>query len=471
MNEILAHTDIDSPSYDSNDGIELYNTADVTVELGPGWYLSDDPEELTKWAIPATNTLVAHGWRYFDEIHDFHAPVTNGFGLNKASEQVLLSYLPETEPGRVVDAVSFKGEENGVPLIRYPDGAAAWFYGVPTPAASNQLAEAGVVIAEVMYHPRPTASYPENNENDEFVELFNPTAQPVALMNSGADAGVWRLAGGIDYSFPPDTVLPAGGRLAVVPFAPAADPGACEAFLKTYALTNGAVLLLGPYSGHLNNKTDTVRLERPVNPDTAGEEVSWHEVDQVTYYDAELWPAEADGTGCPLTRLPGRNSGDDPASWVAGIAATPGRAPAKLAVTVPEEGTGYLAPVSVAVTVSVDPAFTVGPIRQVVLAVDGVDVAVFSVAPYTADVALEAREGARTFTARLTDDEGVALSPPVGVMVYTNVPAFTAQVNPTVNLTVTDRVGLYAALGGGAMDFASLPVRALPNSTRGTLNP
>ncbi len=36
---------------------------------------------------------------------------------------------------------------------------------------------------------------------------------------------------------------------------------------------------------------------------------------------------------------------------------------------------------------------------------------------------------------------------------------------------LTSRVSLYAALGGGAMDIASLPVRAHPNSTRGTLNP
>lgn len=36
---------------------------------------------------------------------------------------------------------------------------------------------------------------------------------------------------------------------------------------------------------------------------------------------------------------------------------------------------------------------------------------------------------------------------------------------------LTSRVSLYAALGGGAMDFASLSVRALPNSTRGIVNP
>ena len=36
---------------------------------------------------------------------------------------------------------------------------------------------------------------------------------------------------------------------------------------------------------------------------------------------------------------------------------------------------------------------------------------------------------------------------------------------------LTSRVSLYAALGGGAMDFVALPASVLPNSTRGTLIP
>jgi|GEM_PF-398067 len=445
LNEILAHTDTNSPPYDSNDGIELYNTTAQPITLGPGWYLSDDPEDLTKWAIPATNTIAAHGWRYFDEMHDFHAPLTNGFGLNKAGEQVLLSYLPGTGLDRVVDAVSFKGQENGVPLVRYPDGAASWFYGVFTPGASNQLVAAGMVIAEVMYHPQPTAANPENNENDEYVELYNPTAQPITLMNLVADVGVWRLAGGIAYLFPTNTVVPAGGRLVVVPFDPVSDLVACEAFLSAYGLTNGQIRILGPYAGHLNNKTDAVRLERPVNPDVAGETVSWHVIDQVTYYDAAPWPAEADGTGRPLTRLPGQNSGDDPASWVAGLSATPGQGPAKVAVMAPAANTGYLVPASMAVTAAVDPAFVVGTVSQVVLVLDGVDVASFSAAPYTNAIALDAREGVRRLMARLTDGAGAYTSAVVPIVVYTNIPALTVGTNQTVELSVTNRVSLHAA--------------------------
>ena len=448
LNEILAHTDYDDAPYDSNDGIELYNATAQTFELGEGWYLSDDPENLTKWAIPATHSLAAHGWRYFDEIHDFHVPITNGFGLNKSGEQVLLSYLPGTGQDRVVDAVAFKGEENGVPLIRYPDGADSWFHGVFTPGSSNRLADAGVQIAEVMYHPRPTVLNPGNNENDEYVELFNPTAQPVALMNLVADVGAWRLSGGIEYRFPDNTVLPAGGRLAVVSFDPATNSAARDAFLTAYALTNGQIRLLGPYAGHLNNATDSMRLERPVNPDAAGDDVSWHVIDQVTYDDAAPWPEAADGAGCPLQRLPGQNSGDDPASWAAGLAATPGQGPAKVLVTAPAENAGYLAPAAVPVAAVADAPFIAGAVRRVVFSVDGVDVAVVSNAPYAATLALDAREGVRLITARLTDDDGDCTSPAVPVVAYTNLPGFSAGMDQTVNLNVTDKVALHAAVDG-----------------------
>jgi hypothetical protein len=445
LNEILAHTDYPGSTDDSNDAIELYNTTADPIPLGVGWYLSDDPENLTKWAIPSTNTITAHGWRYFDEVNDFHATDTNGFGLNKAGEQLLLSYLTGTAFDRVVDAVSFKGEENNVPLVRYPDGASSWFYGVSTPGASNQLTGASIVISEVMYHPLPTIANPENNENDEFVELYNPTALPITLMNLVADVGVWRMAGGIDYLFPTNTVVPAYGRLAVVSFDPSTNSAARAAFLAAYDLTNGQVRLFGPYSGQLNNQTDTIRLERPVNPDVLGESLTWHAVDKVTYYDDAPWTVEADGTGRPLARLPEQNSGDDPTSWVPGFAATPGRGPAKIAIAVPTDGSGWLAPVSGPITATVDSSFIKGPLSQVALAIDGVVFTNFASAPYTAVVALDVREGVRKLTALLTDSEGLCTSPEVSVMVYTNVPDFTAVMDQKINRAVTSRVDLHAA--------------------------
>ena len=410
LNEILAHTDIPGQSDGSNDGIELYNASSETLTLSAGWYLSDDPNELKKWVIPSTNEIAANGWLYFDEIHDFHTSPTNGFGLDKTGEQVLLSCLPGTGLDRVVDAVTFASQENGMPLVRFPDGAAAWFNGVSTPGSSNRLSGLNIQIAEVMYHPKPTTANPENNENDEFVELFNPAEQSIALMNLTEDAGPWQLAGGIDFLFPDNTVLSAGGRLVVVSFDPATDITARDAFLSAYHITNEQIRLIGPYSGQLNNKTDSIRLESPVTPDVVGDDVSWCVVDHITYYDAAPWPSAVDGSGRSLTRFPGLNSGDDPASWLAGLSATPGCVPAKVAVTVPADNSGVLVPVSLEVAAVIDPHFISGTVSRVVFAVDGVDRSSVSSAPYTASVELESREGERLITARVTDDEGDATS-------------------------------------------------------------
>ncbi|MHC4364653.1 MAG: CotH kinase family protein, partial [Planctomycetota bacterium] len=52
LNEIMAHTDYNSPPYDSNDWIELYNTTGSTVNLTSDWYLSveemGNPEHLNR---------------------------------------------------------------------------------------------------------------------------------------------------------------------------------------------------------------------------------------------------------------------------------------------------------------------------------------------------------------------------------------------------------------------------------------
>lgn len=461
LNEILANTTCDAdPDYNSNDGIELYNPSGGAVTLGSGWYLSDDPDDLTKWSIPATNSIAAHGWLYFDEVHDFHSPVTNGFGLNASGDQVFLSYLPGTGQDRVVDAIAFSGEEKDVPLIRFPDGADAWFHGVPTPGASNQLAETDVQISEIMYHPAPTSANPENNENDEYVELYNPTTHAVTLMDLVDGAGTWRLSGGISFAFPSNTVLAAGGRLAVVPFDPSSNAAALGEFLSAYSATNGQIRLLGPFSGQLNNKTDTVRLERPVAPDGSSGGVSWHVVDSVTYYDASPWTSDADGTGRPLSRCLGPNDGNDAENWVAGLEATPGWGPAKATVAAPKAETGYLVPTTVSVRATVDPAFVEGTVRRITFALDGVDMAVASNAPYAATITLGAanEEGVHEITARLVDDGAPYTTAPLPIVTYTNIPSFSAGLNQIINLNVTDSITLHALLNslGGSTNATSL---------------
>ena len=53
INEFMAHTDYLVPPHESNDWIELYNITGSTVNLDSDWYLSDNADDLKKWALPS----------------------------------------------------------------------------------------------------------------------------------------------------------------------------------------------------------------------------------------------------------------------------------------------------------------------------------------------------------------------------------------------------------------------------------
>ena len=53
----------------------------------------------------------------------------------------------------------------------------------------------------------------------EYVELYNPTPEPVTLWDVETGSG-WRLDGGIDYVFSPEAAIPALGYMVIVPFEP-----------------------------------------------------------------------------------------------------------------------------------------------------------------------------------------------------------------------------------------------------------
>lgn len=317
VNEIAAHTDYQT-QLDSNDWIELYNRSATNVTLGTAWHLSDSPANLKKWTIPPNTVLPARGWISFDEVTGFHSPTNTGFGLDKAGEQVLLSYLPGTAEDRVVDALAFKGQENARSLSRYPDGGTQWYQTLRTRDAANSAGVPGLILSELMYHP-PDLDGTNDNVLDEYVELFNPTSATVHLSETNV---AWRLDGGIRFTFPPNTSLAPGTGLVVVGFDPA-NTTALAAFRARYGLTNAAVPILGPYvdqSGNpakLSNRSERVGLEKPQFPDLPGDAYSWVVMDEVTYGNQDPWPVSPNGVGDALHRRSPQPSGNDPANWTA----------------------------------------------------------------------------------------------------------------------------------------------------------
>ena len=314
LNEIMAHTDYRNPQlpeHESNDWIELYNTAATSINLNH-WYLSDDIDELRKWAIPAVD-IAGHSYISFDEVTGFHNPISSGFGLNKAGEDVILSYLPGTSEDRVVDSISFKGQLINTSIGRYPDGDAYCLEMTPSRDSANDNPILNLMIDELMYHPA-------NETDDEYIELYNPTASPIYLENS---EGSWRLDGAVDYTFEDNTSIPAGGRLIIVSFDPAVELARLNAFATAYntGLLTPAVDIAGPWSGNLSNNGERLALKKPEAPDLPGDPVCWVIVDEVIYSDVSPWPEAADGKGYALQRISADqyHSGNDPGNWQAAI--------------------------------------------------------------------------------------------------------------------------------------------------------
>ncbi|MBN2163139.1 MAG: CotH kinase family protein [Pontiellaceae bacterium] len=318
INEIIAHTDTGSaPPYDSNDQVELYNPLNSDIVLDKYWYLSDSLSDLEKWNIPTDTIIPAKGWVVFDE-NDFHPDRLDGFGLDKAGEQIILSHLPGTGDDRIVDAIVFKGQANGASWGRYPDGASYIQTLSPTPDAANQPGPDGVKISGIMYNP---VSQPGINTDEtlEYVSLKNDSNAAITFNELPDLPNPWRIAGGIEFSFPSDFSLASHADVFLVPFDPDVHPALKVAFCAEYSLNTEAVQLLGPYTGDLSDNGERIRLERPQASDDpeSPEDISWIIVDEAVWLDQLPWPREADGSGYALIRA-GRN-GTDPLSWTTAL--------------------------------------------------------------------------------------------------------------------------------------------------------
>jgi len=167
-----------------------------------------------------------------------------------------------------------------------------------------------------MYNPSWPVGGSYTNEQYEYIELHNISAEPVTLYRYDK-AQPWKFTDGIDFTFPDDApvTLPAGGYLLVVK-----NP---EAFAWRYPAVP-VERILGPYSGKLSNAGERLELSMPGDVDEFGTQY-YIRVDRVSYSDGshpddcpggvDLWPSQADGDGKSLTRRLSSNYGNDPDNW------------------------------------------------------------------------------------------------------------------------------------------------------------
>jgi hypothetical protein len=320
INELLAHSD----GY-PNDWIELYNTTAVNIDIS-GWFLSDNDSNLMKYQIQSPTTIIAGDYIVFTQDGNFgnlSDPGCNvSFALSENGEEVYLS-SPLDQNGVLTgyrEVEDFGASENGVSFGRYFKGSTGNFNFVAmdynTPGWANTYPKVGpIVINEIMYHPDWPDLSLYNNDDYEYVELYNISDSNVTLYDDSENEP-WKLTDGIEFTFPasPPITIPAGGYLLVVK-----DP---EAFTWRYPGIP-AWSILGPYDGRLNNAGEKVELSKP--GDESGGIRYYIRVDRVNYSDGshpedcpggvDLWPTEPDGDGNSLTRIDPNLYGNDPNNW------------------------------------------------------------------------------------------------------------------------------------------------------------
>ncbi len=321
VNEVLSHTD-----YPLTDSIELVNTTGADIDLG-GWYLSDSSGNYLKYEIAPGTILAAGGYLVLNEKDHFnpnpYAPVPtlpgpNDFALSGADGDDVWLIATDTagRPVRFVDHVEFDAARNGESFGRWPDAE-----GKLTPMRLRSLGDPNlgprvgpIVISEVMYRA-PDQPDGADARDFDFIEIHNPTSSSVNLTN-------WKLDKGIDFAFPAGTLLPGGGTLVVVSFS-TDDSARLSAFRSHYEI-DASVVILGGYSGQLNDIGEKVQLQRPDTPpsdDPTYFPMLWE--DEVIYAAADPWPSEPAGGGDSLHRTRADRWGSDAASWIA-AAPTPG---------------------------------------------------------------------------------------------------------------------------------------------------
>ncbi|HKQ36748.1 MAG TPA: lamin tail domain-containing protein [Verrucomicrobiae bacterium] len=353
VNEVLTHTD-----FPELDKIELRSTNSSTVNIG-GWFISDDFEQPKKFRIPDGTTIAPGGYIVFDE-DDFNPNPLDpaSFAFSSLGDEAYLFSGDGTNITGYFHGFEFGAAETGVAFARYIDSVTNEHFvatSTNTFNGPNAYPKVGpIVISEIMYHP---VGYGDGVDNsvEEYIELHNPTTNAVPLYDINAPENTWRVRGGVDFNFPTNQTLAAGGFALLVNFNLTNTP-VLDAFRSRYGLSP-SVPIYGPYDGRLNNAGDSVRLQKPDAPtldDLGNPVVPYIVVERVDYLPIEPWPLAADGIGAALQRKIFANFANDPANWGGGISpgTLPGDQPPTITGQSPDQTTieGHTLTINVAAT-------------------------------------------------------------------------------------------------------------------------
>ncbi len=136
INEFMAQntSTVSDPAGEFEDWIELYNNTANTISLD-NLYLTDNTENLQKWAFPAGLTMAPHSYLIVWADEDLNQQGLHAdFKLSASGEVLILSY----PNGDAVDAVTFGTQTANVSMARVPNATGDFFSQPPTFNANNE---------------------------------------------------------------------------------------------------------------------------------------------------------------------------------------------------------------------------------------------------------------------------------------------------------------------------------------------
>lgn len=206
INEVLKYNTLSAIDADGERGewLELKNFSSEAVTL-LGYFLSDNPDDLYKWALPDV-TLQPGEYKviFLSGKNRTDGELHANFGLSDEENEVYFTTLS----GMRTESISLAGVTRDNISVGLDQGRNIRYYATPTPGGENvhgfETADQigcfdnlGVFISEVC-----AVNEVKSGEND-WVELYNGSGQPVDLTG-------WTIADGIDaksvYTFSGETI-------------------------------------------------------------------------------------------------------------------------------------------------------------------------------------------------------------------------------------------------------------------------
>ncbi|HEX2749851.1 MAG TPA: Ig-like domain-containing protein, partial [Verrucomicrobiales bacterium] len=250
------------------DVVELRNSGGTAIDLG-GKSLTDDPLNKTQFVFPAGTSIPAGGHLVVYADNDLSASgIHTGFGLS-ADGDMLQLYDSPANGSALLDSIAFGLQAPDLSIGRTGAQLTTWALCAPTIGAANVAVPSlappsGLRINEWLGN----ADYRAPND---FVELYNPSALPVALGGMSFTDDFVNLPA--KAKMPPLSFMAAGAFVAFEAKGSDATPGNARELPFGIDSTFGSLTLVG-LNGITVDRADTITQFRDVStgrlPDGTG---------------------------------------------------------------------------------------------------------------------------------------------------------------------------------------------------------